>query len=123
MPDALTSSALPLYLSIAACCALTLAGMLRIWCWPRRMPAGHANTRTARRFALGFVCASTVWLAYALWKGYGRFVQPDWQRQLVIYADALWTLPLFTTAIVWGAGWAVLWVLRTLEREARQSAP
>lgn len=112
----------PLALSMLAAAALVAAAIYRLWRQQHRVPPTHANARTARWFVRGFAVTALLWLAYGGWAGYGRFWQPDWQWQLLVYADALWSIPLFIGAVAWAAGVGVGWVLHLLAREAAQAS-
>lgn len=114
-----TETLMPLALSIAAAVLLCALAVVRVWRLQRPLRAPHPNAATAGRFAWGFSGAVLLWLAYALPAGYGRFFQPDSARQLLLYADALWSTPLFIGAIAWAAGVGVGWVLKLLQREHR----
>lgn len=117
MPEDWTSWG-PLALSMAAAALGVAWGVVRVWRMQRRLPPQHPNAPTARRFAIGFALAATLWLAYGMATGYTRFLQPEplaWL--LAVHADALWSVPLFITAIVWAAGVGVGWVMRLLQRE------
>lgn len=108
----------PIALSMAGAIAGVVWGVARVWRMQRRLPPAHANARTARFFAQGFALAAALWLAYGLYTGYARFLQPeDRAWQLAVHASALWSVPLFISAIVWAASIAMGWVMRLLQRE------
>lgn len=108
----------PLALSMAAAVLGVALGTVRVWRMQRRFAPLHPNAPTARRFAVGFALAAVLWLVYGITTGYSRFLQPEplaWL--LAVHAQALWSVPLFITAIVWAAGVGVGWVMRLLQRE------
>lgn len=108
----------PLALSMAAAVLGVALGVARVWRMQRRLPPHHRNAPTARRFALGFALAAALWLAYGMLTGYSRFLQAgQLQWLLAVHQGALWSVPLFITAIVWAAGVGVGWVMRLLQRE------
>ncbi|MEG2999779.1 MAG: hypothetical protein RR855_04445 [Comamonas sp.] len=108
----------PLALSVAGAVAGVAWGVARVWRMQRRLPPPHANARTARLFAQGFALAAVLWLAYGLYTGYARFVPADDRAwQLAVHASALWSVPLFISAIVWATSIAMGWVMRLLQRE------
>ena len=80
-------------------------------------PVGPVVTRQ------GFALAAVLWLAYGLYTGYARFLPAaDRAWQLAVHASALWSVPLFISAIVWAASIAMGWVMRLLQREGEDGA-
>ena len=108
----------PLALSMLGAALLVLAAVYRLWRQQRSVPPSHPNAGTARWFARGFAAAAALWLLYGCVVGYARFLQPPWQRQLLVHGDALWSIPLFIGAVAWAAGVGVGWVMHLLAREA-----
>lgn len=108
----------PLALSMAGAAAGVAWGTARVWRLLRPFTPLHPNATTARHFVQGFTLAAVLWLAYGLLTGYARFFQADDRAWLLaVHASALWSVPLFISAIVWAAGIGMGWVLRLLLRE------
>ena len=108
----------PLGLSMAGAVVGVTWAILRVWRMQRSV-ASQRNRVTARRFALGFVVAALVWLAWSMLAGYGRWLQPGVDRAwlLAVHAHTLWSIPLFISAVAWAASVALGWVFRQLQRE------
>lgn len=113
----------PLALSMAGAVAGVGWAVGRVWCMQRRVASPHPNARTARFWSQGFALAAALWLAYGLYTGYARFLPPaDRAWQLAVHASALWSVPLFISAIAWAASMAMGWVMRLLQREGEDGA-
>jgi len=113
----------PLALSMAGAVAGVGWAVGRVWSMQRRIAPPHPNARTARFLAQCFALAAVLWLAYGLYTGYARFLPAaDRAWQLAVHASALWSVPLFISAIVWAASIAMGWVMRLLQREGEDGA-
>lgn len=108
-----------LALSMVGAVAGVSWAVLRVWRLQRRFAPQHPNAATGRWFAMGFGCAALLWLAWALHTGYAHFWQSGSDRLwlLAVHADALWSIPLFISAVVWAASVAMGWVFRLLQRQ------
>jgi hypothetical protein len=110
--------------------ALSMAGPWRVWlgrgpCLVHAAPYCTTAPQCPRRtfLAQGFALAAVLWLAYGLYTGYARFLPAaDRAWQLAVHASALWSVPLFISAIVWAASIAMGWVMRLLQREGEHGA-
>lgn len=112
---------LRLYASLLAALFLTLAAVWRVQRGAAAVAAGTPQGRTARRLSLLFTVGALVWLIYATYAGYGRFLAKPALLELMS-SDTLVSLPLFIGAIAWGAGFMLQLVLRLLQSEQQRQA-
>lgn len=102
-------------LSIAAGVVLVVASMLWVLRAARRTDPASRDGRSARRMSLLFAVGALVWLAYALYTGYGAL----WQAQpwvMLAQQPALLRLPLIVGAIPWVAALLLTRVMRMVAK-------
>jgi hypothetical protein len=113
-----------LQLTFSMFCALVgvSCSMLRIWRVRQRFGPQHINVHTARTVAVGFGFAAVSWLVYGLIAGYADMLKAeDRAWQLAVHSQALWSVPLFISAIAWSASLATGWLMHLLLREGARN--
>lgn len=110
-----------LYASLLAALFITLAAVWRVQRAAAGVAAASSQVRTARRLAWAYTAGTLIWLVYATYAGYGRFIAEPALVPL-LRPDTLVSLPLFIGAIAWGAAFMLQLVLRLLKAEQQRQA-
>lgn len=109
------------YASLLAALFITLVAVWRVQRAAAAVAQATPQGRTAGRLALLYTVGALVWLVYATYAGYGRFLT-DPTLALQMSSDTLVSLPLFIGAIAWGAAFMLRLVLRLLTAEQERGA-